>query len=116
MTDPIYGETVTAIRRTKGARNALGNDTLTTATTVSLTGAIFDPGGTTEQVDGRDQVVQTPRFLWVDTIPDLTAVDAIQRADSSVWEIIGNPLYFVNPYDDGDDTEVLQVNVERVTG
>ena len=90
MTFP-FGTVVNGITRTKTGVDSLGTDVYS-STTTALPVAAFDPGGTTEVTAQGDLVTQSPRVIWVDTLPDLTAIDAVQLADGTVWEIEGNPL------------------------
>lgn len=105
-------ETVTLITRTVTGRDADGSDAYSEVTSTAG-GAVFAPGGSTEQLQGQDLVVESPRFIWVNTVPDLTAVDAIQRASGDKYEVTGTPEYYVHPR---TGRQVLQVNVQKVTG
>lgn len=107
------GETVTLITRTVTGRDADGNDVYSDVTSTASGGAVFAPGGSTEQLQGQDLVVSSPRFIWINVIPNLTAVDAIQRANGDKYEVTGTPEYYVHPR---TGRQVLQVNVQKVTG
>jgi hypothetical protein len=113
VTSAIRGETVTLIR--KGAptgQDALGNDTFT-PTEVPWPSAVWAPGGSTENVQGGDTVVELPSLTWVNNIPDLTAVDQIRRANGDLFEIDGEPADYPSPF---STTRVLQVHLLKVTG
>jgi hypothetical protein len=112
FSEMAFAETVTLHSRTATSTDGLGVDVYTDTST-QASGAVFDPGGTTEALATGDQVTQSPRFIWVGVIPTLKAVDAITRADGSKWEVTGNPLQFTSPF---NGQQVLQVDVRQVTG
>ena len=107
------GESVQLIHRSPGTADSYGNTTMVDQTPVTLEGVGWDPGTSTEAVNGQDTVVQTPRFL----LPAGTAVDpldAIVRANGNRYEVTGEPGDYVSPFTGWAPGVV--VNVRRVTG
>jgi len=107
-----YAETVTLIRRTVTGRDSDGND-MYTDTESPFAGTVFSPAGSTELVQGQQQVSEHDHFTWVEVVPDLTAVDAIRRPNGYVYEIDGSTAPSPSPL---TGLTVLRVNVNRVTG
>lgn len=109
----IRGETVTLIR--KGVATGHDpdcNDTFT-PTETPAPGAVFTPAGSTETIQGREQVTDTPTFTWVDTVPSISALDQIRRADGGLYEVDGEPQAYSSPF---SGMQVLVVRAGRVTG
>lgn len=111
MTFP-FGETVTLVHRSVTGQDVDGNDLYSNVeTTVGGTG--WDPGTSTENVQGGDLVIQLPRFF----LPSGTVVsplDAIRRANGRTYEVVGEPGDYRNPMTGWEPGVV--VNVRRVTG
>jgi hypothetical protein len=107
-----FGETVTLVRRSITSRDADGNDQPGTAE-VTITGVGWDPGTSTEIIQGRDQVVQQARFfLPTGTVVD--PLDGIRRASGQLYEVTGEPGDYSSPITGW--TPGVTVNVKRVTG
>jgi hypothetical protein len=82
------------LTRTLAPRDADGNDTYTTVQTV--TQGAFDPGGSTELVQGQDLVITQPTVL----LPPGTAVgplDAVSVAGVT-YEVDGSPNAYTSPF------------------
>ena len=110
--DLPFGETVTLVRRSITSRDADGNDRPGT-TEVIVFGVGWDPGTSTELVQGQDQVVRQSRFF----LPAGTVVaplDAIRRASGLTYEVVGEPGDYSSPITGW--TPGVVVNVKRVTG
>jgi hypothetical protein len=106
------GETVVLHRTTVTGVDGDGND-VTSETTLTIDGAGWDPGTSTEAVQGQDLVVQVPRFF----LPAGTVVgplDVISRVDGRRYQVTGEPGDYVNPFTGWVPGVV--VNVRRVTG
>lgn len=109
MTFP-FGEPITLMTRTKGAPDALGNDTWTTTTAV-VTGA-FNPGVSAELVQGQDLLTTQPTvYLPAGTI--IGAIDAVQ-IDGMTYEVDGSPNEWRNPFTGWGAG--IEVKLKRVTG
>lgn len=75
------------VRRTKGAPDALGNDTFTTAeTTVPC---VYAPGSAFEQVQGQDTMTETA-IIYLDPSVEVSHIDAV-IVDGRAWEVDGTP-------------------------
>lgn len=112
MTYPA-GETVQLIHRVPGTADSYGDATLVDQAAVVIPGVGWDPGTSTESVQGQDQVVHLPRFL----LPPGTAVDpmdAIVRPNGKRYEVTGEPGDYVSVFTGWAPGVV--VNVQRVTG
>ena len=108
-----FGERVQLIHRVPGTADSYGNATMVDQTPVTVDGVGWDPGTSTEAVQGQEQVVQTPRFL----LPPGTAVDpldALVRPNGNRYEVTGEPGDYVSPFTGW--TPGVVVNVRRVTG
>lgn len=109
MTFP-FGTSITLLTRTKGAPDAYGNDTWTT-TSSTVRGA-FNPGASSEAVQGQDLLtVQPAVYLPPGTV--VAAVDAVQ-VDGLTYEVDGNPNAWTNPFTAHDFG--VEVRLKRVTG
>lgn len=109
MTFP-FGQTVSLVKRAKGAPDPLGNDTWTTTST--LVRGAFDPGTSVESVQGQDLLVTSPRvFLPAGT--DVDAVDAVDVAGAR-YEVDGSPNDYTNPFTGWQPGVVVQL--KRATG
>lgn len=109
MTFP-FGDQVTILRRTAAGTDAYGN-TVLTAVPQTVIGA-FDPGGSTELVQGQDMVVSQPTvYLPAGTV--VGATDALVVAGVT-YEVDGAPRPWRSPF-----TGVpfgVAVKVKAVTG
>jgi hypothetical protein len=107
-----FGETVTLIRRSVTGQDSDGSDVKGT-TEVTIEHAGWDPGTSTEAVQGQDQVVQMPRFfLPAGTVVD--PLDAIRRANGKTYEVTGEPGDYQSPWTGWAPGVV--VNLRRVAG
>jgi len=88
-----YPMTVTLVRRTKGTPDSLGNDTWTEGATPVA--AIYAPGSSSEQVQGRDSVTTTAT-VYVPATTDVRAIDAVIVAGKR-YEIDGDPTTWTSP-------------------
>jgi hypothetical protein len=105
-----FGVPITLLTRTKGAPDALGNDTWTTTST-TVRGA-FNPGSSSEAVQGQDLLtVQPSVYLPAGTV--VGAVDAVQ-VDGQTYEVDGSPNDWVNPFTGWNPG--IEVRLKRVTG
>lgn len=107
------GETVGVIRPTTGM-DRYGNETLVYADTPTHTvdGCAFDPGGSTEMLDGRTAVTTTPT-LYAPPGADIKATDkVIVRGDE--FGVTGKPAVWVSPFD--GVTKGVVAQLEKVTG
>jgi hypothetical protein len=107
-----YAETVTLIRRVVTGQDADGNDAFSSTESL-VQGAVFLPAGSTEQVQGQDQVVTDPTFMWVNNVPTVKAIDAIRRTNGDLFEVVGDPGDAQSPF---SSTRVLTVRTRKVTG
>lgn len=94
MTFP-FGTTVTLITRSVIGRDGDGNDIYQDVQTV-LPGCAFDPGGSTELVQGQDLVTTTPT-LYAPAGTVIGPVDAILVAGQT-FEVDGTPNTYTNPF------------------
>jgi len=94
----MVGETVTRIRTADSTGDdPYGNPLPGADVETTLTGAAFDPGGSLEPVEvGRAQTVTTPRLYFI-VPPDIISTDRI-RARGIVYNVIGNPALWINPF------------------
>lgn len=106
-----YGETVVLHTRSVTGQDALGNDTLT-AVDVTVTGCGFDPGGSTENVQGQDLVTSQPT-LYVPAETGVGVVDAV-TVRGVRYEVDGQPASYTNPFTGW--TPPLVVRLVGVTG
>lgn len=110
MTYP-YGTVVTLVKRTKGPPDSFGNDTWVT-TTVDVIAQAFDPGISSEQVQGQDVLTTQPKvFLPPGT--DVSYLDAV-IINGEQSEVDGSPSQPISPFT-GWQPGVI-VKLKRVTG
>jgi long-subunit fatty acid transport protein len=98
------------LTRTKGAPDAYGNDTWTT-TSSTVRGA-FNPGTSSELVQGQDLLTVQPS-VYLPTGTAVTAVDAVQ-VGGQVYEVDGSPNDWANPFT--GHAFGVEVRLKRVTG
>lgn len=109
MTFP-FGMEITLLTRTKGSPDTYGNDTWTT--TSSIVHGAFNPGSSSELVQGQDLLtVQPSVYLPAGTV--VAAVDAVQ-VGGLVYEVDGSPNDWVSPYT--GHAFGIEVRLKRVTG
>jgi hypothetical protein len=89
-----FGETVTLGRRFLSGRDGDGNDVYA-RTDITVTGCGFNPGGSTEQVQGQDTVVTVPT-LYMPTGTLVLATDTV-TVRGQVYEVNGSPNDYSNP-------------------
>lgn len=89
------GVTVQFIHRTASGRDADGSTTFTDVTT-PISGCAFDPGGSTEIVQGGDVLTTQPTVYLPAGVVAPAVIDRVQ-VGSSVYEVDGNPNTYVNP-------------------
>ena len=106
------GESVQFVHRTVTGQDSYGNDVVTDST-VAVSNVGWDPGTSTEALNGQDQVVQMPRFFLPAGIA-VDPLDAIVRANGNRYEVTGEPGDYVSPFTGWAPGVV--VNVRRVTG
>lgn len=105
-----YPTTVTLVRRTKGAPDSLGNDTWTEG--ASPAKAIYSPGGSSEQIQGRDTVVTTAT-VYLEPSADVRYIDAVIVAGQR-FEIDGEPITWTSPFTAW--TPGVEVHLRRAAG
>lgn len=107
------GETVGVIRPTTTS-DRYNNTTRTwgTVPTHEVAGCAFDPGGSSEENDGRTATVTTPT-LYAPPGADLDAADQVLvRGD--IFEVLGVPAVWVNPFD--GQTKGVVASLRKVDG
>lgn len=93
MTFP-FGEPIALHTRAVTGRDSFGND-IYTDTVTTVQGA-FDPGGSTEAVQGQDLVITQPT-VYLPAGTQVAAVDAVQVA-GLMFEVDGSPNAPQNPF------------------
>lgn len=115
MTVP-FGFTV--IFHTKGAatgRDALGNDTFSPSDQ-SVTACMFAPGGSTELVQGQDQVTDQPT-VYAPTGTDVGAPDSVTVPGYGTFEVDGLPQAWPpHPRTGWQPSNSVVIKLKRVTG
>lgn len=109
MTLPV-GQVMTVIKRVKGPSDSFGNDTWTEAR-ADVRG-VFNPGGSTETVQGQDMLVVQPTVV-LPAGTDVAAIDAVE-IDGDRYEVDGNPSAPVSPFTNW--APGIVVKLKRVTG
>lgn len=110
MTFPI-GVSTTWVERVRNGTDSMGNDVWTTTETVVMAQA-FDPGVSTELVQGQDVVTTQPTVYYPPgTVP--AAVDQI-RIGSATYEVDGAAAAPQSPFTGWKPGVV--VKLRRVTG
>lgn len=105
-----FARQVSLVRRTKGRRDALGNDTFTEVSSPATAVVGLRTGG--EQIQGRDTLVERLSiFLAADT--DLTHLDAVD-IDGLRWEVDGSPTVYRHALTGW--APGLEVGLRRVAG
>lgn len=89
-----FPTTVTLVRRTKGAPDAFGNDTWTTA--ASTAKGIFAPGSSQEQINARDTLTVQP-IVYLAPGADVRHIDAVIVAGRT-YEVDGEPTVWTSPW------------------
>lgn len=109
----MIGEAVGVIRPTTET-DRYGDTTLVYGDTVTHTirHCAFDPGGTSEVLDGRTAVITRPT-LYLPPGADLEASDRVVIRGRT-YEVGGQPAVWTNPYD--TRTKGVVVPLEEVTG
>jgi hypothetical protein len=105
------GTPITLINRSVTGVSPLGNDALGTAVTTVVLGG-FAPGGSTELVQGQDQIITQPT-VYLPAGTNVTAIDRIVVAGQT-FEVDGSPNPYCNPFT-GWRTPV-EVKLKVVTG
>jgi hypothetical protein len=106
----VITQTVTLVRRTKGAPDALGNDTWTTS--ASTVQGVYVPGTSTEQIQAKDTLVVQASVL-------LPAGTSLRYVDSVViggvtFDVDGEPIDWTHPMTGWRPG--VQVNLRRAEG
>lgn len=104
------GVPITLVKRTKGDPDALGNDTWTEQR-VDVRG-IYNPGGSSEQVQGQDMVTTQPS-VYLPAGTDVSSTDRIEVAGLS-YEVDASPNQWISPFSDWNPG--VEVKLRRVTG
>jgi hypothetical protein len=109
----MIGETVGVIRPTV-VTDRYGNDEWVYGTSVThrIRGAAFDPGGTSEVLDGRTAVITRPT-LYLPPGADLNATDRVVIRGRT-FTVGGVPAVWTNPY--SATTKGVVAPLEEVTG
>lgn len=109
----MIGETVTRQRATTRT-DRYTNTALdwTTPTELTIDGCAFAPGGTSEDHDGRDAVIQGPT-LYAPEGADITAADRVVIRGTA-YEVDGEPGVWIDPY--SRRTAGVEVPLRVVTG
>lgn len=112
MTGYPFAQQVTWVSRTVSGQDAYGNDTFNEVLTV--TSAVFAPGGSTELTAGRDTVTTQPTLYGVDTSLPVKATDVF-LIGGQPFEVDGDPqVYQPNPFTGSQFGAV--VKLRKVTG
>lgn len=101
---------VTVVTRTKGAPDALGNDTWTEVGTVVK--GVFAPGTSVEQIQGQDALVIQPT-VYLSAGTDVSYLDAVIVAGER-YDVDGSPNAYVHPLTGW--TPGIEVRLRRATG
>ena len=111
---PVWanGINITMVQRVPDGVTADGNDAFRLVETVQP-GCAFDPGGTSEEQDGRDQVVREPTVYFPDGSAAPTAIDYL-LIDGDKYEIKGTPKVYRNPFTGYQPGAVIPL--QKVTG
>jgi hypothetical protein len=106
-----YGVTVTFHTRTASGKDAYGNTTYA-ETNVDVPNCGFDPGGSTELVQGQDMVRSQPTVY----APTGTVVGPIDQVtvNGTRYDVDGSPNTYVSPFT-GWATPVV-IRLKGVTG
>lgn len=109
--DYPFGITATLITRTVVGLDSDNNDVYGDVPT-PLPGCVFDPGGSTESVQGQDTVITRPRLF----LPEGTVVTPFDKimVGGQPYTVNGAPKYYTNPFTGTTPGPVLEL--ERVTG
>lgn len=106
-----FAITVTMITRTKTGIDRDGNDVYTPVS-ASLPGCAFDPGGSTELVQGQDMVITTPTlFAPAGTVVNPQAAFLI---GGDKYEVDGSPNAYNSPLTGW--APGVAIKLKRVTG
>ena len=109
----MRGETVGVIRPTV-VTDRYGNDEWVygTAVTHRICHCAFDPGGTSEVLDGRTAVITRPT-LYLPPCSDLVPSDRVV-VRGRTFTVNGTPAVWTNPY--SATTKGIVAELEEVTG
>lgn len=91
-----YGVTVTLRTRTRSGTDAYGNDTFTTADT-AVDGCAFDPGSSSELVQGQDTTIRHPAVYLPVGVDAPAAIDEVIVAGVT-YQVDGAPETYSNPF------------------
>lgn len=111
----MFGEQVTRARRgAKVGTDRYGNPIYGTTTVASITGAAFDPGGSTEPVTvGADPVRTEPTLYFPSAWPDIGPDDLVQVRGHN-YRVTGRPPDWRSPW--GTAVGGLVVHLELLEG
>jgi hypothetical protein len=106
-----FGITVALITRTKSGIDRDGNDVYSTVET-TIEDCAFDPGGSTELVQGQDMVITQPTLY----VPAGTVVDSYAAflINGQKFEVDGSPNDWSSPFTGW--TPGVAIRLKRVTG
>lgn len=102
---------VVLVRRTKGPLDALGNDTYIDSASAPVN-AVWAPGGSTEQIQGRDTLTITGT-LYVAAGTNLSHLDAV-LVNGQRFEVDGDPIDWRSPLTGW--APGIEVRVRRAAG
>lgn len=108
----MIGETVVLLRPTSSTRDSHGNDVPGSDDEIPIEHCAVWPTGSTEQVQGQDQVEDRLTVMF----PYGTTVLATDRARvrGAVYQVVGRPPSWSSPF---TGTRVgVEVQMERITG
>jgi hypothetical protein len=116
VTIPAFSFTVSFI--TNGAptgKDDLGNDTYS-PTTQSVPGCMFAPGGSTEDVQGRDQVTDQPT-VYAPTGTAVGAPDSVIVPGYGEYKVDGKPAAWpAHPRTGWQPSNSVVIKLKAVTG
>lgn len=112
MSGWLFGITVTLVTRTKAVDPDVDGNDVYTAVNSSIDGCAFDPGGSTEFVQGQDMVVSQP-VLYT---PSGTVVDPYAQfiVNGATYEVDGSPNAYESPLSGWQPG--VAIKLKRVTG
>jgi hypothetical protein len=107
------GETVTLLRPTgPTGRDEFGNDVYGAMQEITVAGCVIAPAGASEDVQGRDQVVDS-LTVWFPPGTDVRATDKA-RVRGEVFEVDGSSNSWTSPFT--GIAAPVQAQVTRVVG
>lgn len=109
--DYPYGVTATFHARTVSGQDAYGDDQYTDATT-DVPGCVFDPGTSTELVQGQD-MLRTQPTLYAPAGTPVSDVDRV-TVNGATYDVDGSPNALTSPFSGWSPGVVIRL--KAVTG